>query len=56
MIALALPIRDSTGRLISTLSFHAPTQRFAAEDALRFLPALRRAADDLASLVGDGPA
>jgi DNA-binding IclR family transcriptional regulator len=54
MVALAVPIPDPTGRLVSTLSFHAPTQRFLLEDAMRFLPALRRAAAELASLVDDG--
>ena len=33
MIALAVPIRDGHGRLLSTLSFHAPTQRLSLSDA-----------------------
>lgn len=55
MVALAVPIRDPAGRLVSTLSFHAPTQRFGAEDALRFLPALHRDAVALAGLIDDVP-
>jgi DNA-binding IclR family transcriptional regulator len=52
MIALAVPILDPNGRLMATLSFHAPTLRFRPEASLRFLGALRGAAADLASLVG----
>ena len=55
MIALAVPIRDTNGRLMATLSFHAPTQRFDIDRALGCLKALRQAADDLSQLVtGDG--
>ena len=51
MIALAVPIPDGNGRLMATLSFHAPVQRFDAEAALRHLPALRAAAGELSGLV-----
>ena len=54
MIALAVPIPGPDGRLVSTLSFHAPTQRFDLGRALRFLPALHRSARDLSQLI-DGP-
>ena len=53
MIALAVPILDPSGRLVSTLSFHAPTQRFDLEAAMEQLPALLRAAADLAALIDD---
>ncbi len=51
MIALAVPILDEHGRLVSTLSFHAPTQRFTPTRALEFLPALHQAAKELSSLL-----
>ncbi len=51
MIALAVAIVDTQGRLVSTLSFHAPTQRFSAEDALAFLPALKTASAELSELI-----
>lgn len=51
MIALAVPINDNLGRLISTLSFHAPTQRLSIEKSHAHLPLLRKAAADLAELV-----
>ncbi|MEM7490385.1 MAG: IclR family transcriptional regulator [Pseudomonadota bacterium] len=51
MVALAVPIPDPNGRLMATLSFHAPTLRFSAETLLRYLDALRTAATDLSDLV-----
>ena len=51
MIALAVPIHDDQGRLLSTLSFHAPTQRLTLDRALKHLPRLRHAAGELARLV-----
>ena len=56
MIALAVPIAGPDGRLVATLSFHAPTPRFEAARALGFLPALRRSARDLAQLIDEPPA
>lgn len=51
MIALAVAIKDDKGRLLSTLSFHAPTQRLSLEDSHVFLPSLRRAAVELGKLL-----
>ncbi|MFT4619839.1 MAG: DNA-binding IclR family transcriptional regulator [Sulfitobacter sp.] len=51
MIAVAVPIADPHGRLMSTLSFHAPTLRFDMDRALGFLDALRIAAAELSRLV-----
>ena len=51
MIALAVPIAGPEGRLMATLSFHAPTQRFDMDRAREYLPALRRASAALAGLV-----
>ncbi|MEN8842221.1 MAG: IclR family transcriptional regulator [Octadecabacter sp.] len=53
MIALAVAIRDPNNRLMATVSFHAPTQRFDPEKALDFLDALRSAATDLSKLTND---
>ncbi|MDU8911670.1 IclR family transcriptional regulator [Aestuariicoccus sp. MJ-SS9] len=53
MIALAVPILDVQDRLMATLSFHAPTQRFGIDRALDFLQPLREAARDLSQLVTD---
>ncbi len=51
MIALAVPIKDDRGRLFSTLSFHAPTQRLSLEMAYSHLDELHRAAAELSQLV-----
>ncbi len=51
MIALAVPINDDQGRLLSTLSFHAPVQRLTLDVALPHIERMRRAASDLSRLV-----
>ena len=51
MIAIAVPILDNQERLISTLSFHAPTQRLSLDEAHDHLEALRTAASELSQLV-----
>ncbi len=44
MCALAVPIRDSEGRLLSTLSIHAPEQRYDIASLTNQLPEIQRAA------------
>lgn len=51
MIALAVPINDNNGRLVSTLSFHAPSQRLSLNQSYEGLTHLRRAAKELSRLV-----
>lgn len=51
MVALAVPVIESHGRMLSTLSFHAPIQRMKLEDAYRHLPRLHSAAKELSKLV-----
>lgn len=51
MIAIAVPIIDVHGRLVSTLSFHAPTQRLSLQSAGAHLERLRTGAHDLAQLL-----
>jgi len=46
-------VLDVNGRLMVTLSFHAPSQRFDVDRTLACLPALRDAAADLSKLVMD---
>ncbi len=53
MIALAVPIWEHNQRLVATLSFHAPTQRFDCDHALNYLNSMRHAADQLGKLVWD---
>lgn len=51
MIAVGVPILGPNGRLVSTLSFHAPVQRLNMQDAMHHLDALRNAAKNLSALV-----
>ena len=51
MIAVAVPVKDSQGRFFAAVAFHAPVVRMTMDDALKFVPRLRSAADDLANLI-----
>ncbi len=50
MTAIAVPVNDSTGRLMATLSVHAPEQRHSVADLAKFLPDLKNAAEKLSEL------
>jgi len=51
MVAIAAPIRDNLGRLMSTISVHAPTQRISLDEMKGHLERLRKAADDLSEMM-----
>lgn len=51
MVAMAVPIYDDLGRLLSTLSVHAPILRVTLADLNDHLARLRRAASQLSELV-----
>ncbi len=51
MIAIAMPVFDDRDRLVSTVSFHAPTVRMSLELARQFVPRLRETAQELTKLV-----
>lgn len=51
MVAIAVPIQDGAGRLLTTLSIHAPTQRRHLASIEADLPKLLEAAAQLAALV-----
>ena len=51
MTAIAVPVVDQKGRLLSTVSIHAPDQRRGIEDLVSFLGPLREAALQLAELL-----
>lgn len=51
MIALAVPIIDVHGRLVSTLSFHSPTQRLTLQQAYAYLDDLSEGAEELSQLL-----
>lgn len=51
MIAVGVPITGPNGRLVTTVSFHAPVQRLTMDDANSHVDVLRRAAANLSALV-----
>ena len=50
MTALAVPVWDGQGKLLATLSAHAPMQRRTLPQLMDYLPALRRGAQELTEL------
>jgi len=52
MTAIAVPIHDGRGRLLSTVSIHAPAQRRCLSDLEAHLGRLREAASELAAIAG----
>jgi DNA-binding IclR family transcriptional regulator len=51
MVACAVPILDGRGRLVSTLSIHAPTQRMSMDDVKSHVPLMHETAAKLTKLV-----
>lgn len=51
MVACAVPILDGRGRLVSTLSIHAPTLRMSMEDVKSHVPLMHETAGKLTKLV-----
>ncbi len=52
MIAVAVPVYGTEGRLVSTLSFHAPESRLPLRDAVEHVAVLKEAAMKLSVLIG----
>lgn len=52
MTAIAVPILDNRGRLLCTLSIHAPEQRRQLPDLVEYLDVLQDAAAELSAIVG----
>jgi DNA-binding IclR family transcriptional regulator len=50
MVAVAVPIRDTEGRLMTTLSIHAPRQRHDIESLTKLVPKVQEAAQRLEML------
>ncbi len=53
MVAVAAPIRDTEGRLLSTLSIHAPRQRNDLESLIKMVPQVQAATVQLEMLGRD---
>lgn len=48
LIGLSVPVFDSRDRICATVAMHAPTQRVTAKSVWEFVPALQRAAKQIA--------
>ncbi|WP_298849154.1 IclR family transcriptional regulator [uncultured Ruegeria sp.] len=53
MAAIAVPVQDGQGRLVATLSVHAPTQRHDVGSLISFLGTLRRGAEKLSHMLAE---
>ena len=54
MCAIAVAVRDTRNRLLTTLSIHAPIQRFDLTTLIGLLPRLQEAARELGELAITG--
>ncbi len=53
MIAVAVPVLNPSGQLMSTLACHAPTQRLSLAGALRHVETLKATAQTLSTLIAN---
>ena len=53
MVACAVPVLDSSGKLLACLFTHAPVIRKSLDELLGYLPILRQAASELGRLIDD---
>ena len=53
MSAIAVPIRDGSGRYLASIGVHGPTQRFPTATAATYAPLMNAAAKDLARVICD---
>lgn len=53
MVAVAVPISDTSGRLLATLSVHAPTQRISLENLQSHIPLIKKTAHTLMGLIAE---
>jgi DNA-binding IclR family transcriptional regulator len=51
MVAIAVPVFDTSGKYAAALAFHGPVQRMSIEDAIARADELRRAARDLETVM-----
>lgn len=51
LLAIAVPVRDARGEVRAALAAHAPSARMPLDLAMRHLPVLQSAADELAALL-----
>jgi IclR family transcriptional regulator, acetate operon repressor len=50
-VAIAVPVSDQHGRVYAALAMHAPSARLSIESSLKYVPAMRRAAEAISSVM-----
>ncbi len=53
MVAIAVPVTDTSGRFVAALAIHGPVQRLSLDDTLLHLPLLQRASKKLQAAIFD---
>ena len=53
MIAIAVPVRDKSGRFFASLAFHGPVQRLSLESMVAEVPLLTEASEQLTNVLFD---
>ena len=53
MVAVAVPMENSTGQFFGALAMHAPTARVSMEQAMQHIPRLKEAAAELVELINE---
>ena len=51
MVAIAVPVKDRSGRYLASIAFHAPVQRVSVEGAIAQKDVLQEAANALADVL-----
>jgi DNA-binding IclR family transcriptional regulator len=49
LVGVGVPVRDATGLMLAVVAVHAPVPRLTAAQALKHVPRLRRAAEEIAA-------
>ena len=53
-VCMAVPVRDAQGRMCAAVAVHGPAPRMTLKKGQTFLPAMRRAADEIAATLSEG--
>ena len=53
MVAVAVPLKNDQGQFFGALAMHAPTARMSLNEAIKRVPRLRSAADELIEIINE---
>ena len=54
-VCIAVPVTDKNGRMYAAVAIHGPSSRMTLKKAMQYLPALRLAAEEIASTLMPNP-